>query len=241
MDPSKLVRNPAKVLEALTELPDGQVLAKKTIKIYIPTRFAERNLAEIGVEVYICGIYAMVTEDGFYAVSLVNAMHRIQPDTTNKVVFGETEYFEFVFTPGSVVFPTLNLVRNRTLVYRIYDELIAKGRIPWYVTYRDMAHIFDTAKIHAGTNVGSDHETTELLVSMIARDPKDRTRYYRQVVEQEADMDHVPVAWVPLKSVVYAATNTMNKIAGSYMHDGIVSALVSPAERTENIEALLRR
>jgi hypothetical protein len=219
---------------------DGALVALKTIKIYIPVRFEERSLAEIGVESYIVGVYAMVTEDGYYAVSMVNAMHRISPALTNKVAVGETEYYEFVFTPGSVIFPTINLVRSKPLVYAIYSELISKGRVPWYLSYPDMAHIFETARIHAGTNVGSDHETIELLVSIIARNPQDRTQYRRQIVTNAEDEQKKPIAWVPLKSVVFAATNTMNKIAGSYMQDGIVSALVSPAERTEHIESLIR-
>lgn len=239
MDISKLVRAPAKVHACLQEV-DGALVALKTVKIYIPVRFEERSLAEIGVESYIVGVYAMVTEDGHYAVSMVNAMHRISPALTNKVSVGETEYYEFVFTPGSVIFPTINLVRSKPLVYAIYSELISKGRVPWYLSYPDMAHIFETAKAYAGTNVGSDHETIELLVSIIARNPQDRTQYRRQIVTNSEDEQNKPIAWVPLKSVVYAATNTMNKIAGSYMQDGIVSALVSPAERTEHIESLIR-
>jgi hypothetical protein len=240
MDVTKLKRNPQRVHACLQELEDGRLVATRTVKIYIPTRFEERSMAEIGVESYIVGVYAMVTEDGDYAVSTVCAMHRIEPAATNKVSVGETEYYEFVFTPGSTVFTTLNLVRSKPLVYAIYSELISKGRVPWYLSYEDMAHIFDTAKSHAGTNVGSDHETIELLVSIIARDGADRTKYRRQTVTTDAEEQSTPVTWVPLKSVVYAATNTMNKIAGSYMQDGIVSALVSPAERSEHIESLIR-
>lgn len=241
MHVSQLIRDAARVHSCLQELPDGRVIAKKGLRIQIPTRFVERNLGEIGADKYIVGIYAMITEDGYYAVSLVNAMHQIDPVLINKVVIDETEYFDFVFTPGSTVFKTLNLVRNRTLVYYIYDELVAKGHVPWYVSYEDMGHIFETAGEYAGTRVGKDHESIELLVSMIARDPVNRARYYRQAVTIPEDQEKIPVAWVPLKSVTFAATNTLNKIAGSYMQDGIVSALVSPATRTEHIESLLRR
>ena len=43
-----------------------------------------------------------------------------------------------------------------------------------------------------------------------------------------------------MRSVIYAATNTLNKIAGSYMETGVVSALVSPSDREERIEILLK-
>ena len=193
------------------------------------------------MEIYVVGILAIVVEDKYFGTLIANAMIRITPNQTNKVVFNGDEYYEFVFDPGTTVIPSLQLVKTNTLVYRIYDELFAKGRVPWYMGYLELAKIFDTARYHAGANIGQDHEVTELLVSMIARDHADRTRYYRQTAQSEQDLVTNPPDFIPLKSVAYSATNTVNKLAGSYMQDGIVSALVSPAERTERIEELLRR
>lgn len=222
-------------------MPDESLVTLRGCKIYIPTRFSERSLASVSVETYIVGILAIVVEDKYFGTLIANAMIRITPNQTNKVVFNGDEYYEFVFDPGSTVLPSLQLVKTNTLVYRIYDELFAKGRVPWYMGYLELAKIFDTARHHAGANIGQDHEVTELLVSMITRDHHDRTRYYRQVAQSEQDLVTNPPDFIPLKSVAYSATNTVNKLAGSYMQDGIVSALVSPAERTERIEELLRR
>lgn len=241
MQVKHLIRDASKIHECLQELPDGQLVTKKLVKIYIPARFTERNLATIGVETYIVGIYAMVLEDQYYAVSMVNAMVRIDPDQTNRVKIDEDDYLEFVFTPGSTVIPSVQLVKTGSLVYRIYDEFFGKGRVPWYLGYRELAQIFDTASYHAGASVGTEHEVSELLVSIVARSAQDRTRYYRQTVtDVEAEVQNPPV-FIPLRSVVYAATNTTNKLAGSYMQDGIISALNSPSTRSERIEDLLTR
>ncbi len=241
MDPRKLIKDAARVHAVLQELPDGRLVAKKPCKIYIPARFSERNLASIGIETNIVGIYAMVVEDTYYAVSMVNAMIRIEPTSTIKILIDEEEYYEFSFDAGSTVMATVNLVKTDTLVYRIYDEIISKGHVPWYLDYKVIGKIFDTAKYHAGANIGTNHEVTELIISMIARDAKDRHRYYRQTVKSLADIDKNPPAFIPLRSVIYAATNTTNKLAGSYFNQGMVSALVSPADRVERIEELLRR
>lgn len=131
-------------------------------------------------------------------------------------------------------------MKTDTLVFRIYDEFIAKGRVPWYMGYDELGKLFDTAKTFAGANIGQNHEVTELLVSMIARDPEDRTKYYRQTVKSLGDLVSRPPSIIPLRSVQYSATNTVNKLAGSYWNDALTSALVSPGERTERIEALLR-
>lgn len=241
MDPTRLIRDASKVHAALKELPDGRLVALKNVKIYVPTRFAERGLAFVGIETQVVGIYAIVVDDLYYGVSIVNAMQRIEPSSTVKVMCEGDEYYEFSFERGSTVISTVQLVKTDTLVYRIYDEIISKGRVPWYLGYPELGKLFDTAPYHAGANIGRQHEVTELIVSLIARDPQDRARYYRQVVKTPADLKAKPPVFIPLRSVTYAATNTTNKLAGSYFKEGLVSALVTPADRVERIEELLRR
>lgn len=241
MDIKKLIKNPSKIHECLVELPDGRLITKKQLKIYIPARFEERNLASFGIDIHIVGIYAIVLDDTYYGISLVNASIQIEPTSTMKVDIDEVSHYEFTFEPGSTVMSSVNLVKSDTLVYRIYDEIIAKGHVPWYLGYTELGKLFDTAKYHAGANIGLNHEVTELLVSLISRDPKNRHTYYRKVVQSLDDITKKPPAYISLRSVTYAATNTTNKLAGSYFTDGVVSALVSPSSRVEKVESLLRR
>jgi len=242
MDVSKLIRDASKIHPHLKELDDGRLITLKDCKIYIPVRFSERNLVSIGSETHIVGIYAITMEDTYYGVSMVNAMIRIEPSYRNIVNVDGDDYYEFCFDAGSTVFASVNLVKVDVLTYRIYDELISKGNIPWYLSYdKDLPKIFDTAWYHAGARIGAEHEVTELLISMIARDPNDRVRYYRQAIKTEDDLKNIKPAFIPLKSVTYSATNTTNKLAGSHFSEGVVSALVSPSQRTERIEDLLRR
>jgi hypothetical protein len=222
-------------------MEDTSVVAIKPLRIYIPARFAERNLASVGADTWIVGICATVTEDGFYAVSLINAMWRIEPTATEKVMFDEDEYYEFFFEPGSRFISTTNLVKTDTLVYRIYDEIVSKARVPWYLNYLDMGRLFDTAKKHAGTNVGENQVITELIISIIARDMYDRHIGFRLTLNEPNDMVNKRPAYIALRSVTYAASNTTNKLAGNRFQDGMVSALVTPTERVEKLEELLRK
>jgi hypothetical protein len=241
MDPTKLVRNAAEVHKSLVELDDNRLVTKRNLKIYIPSRFAERGLADIGIDIYIIGICAIVVDDKYYAVSMVNAMWRITPTSTMKVMINDDEYYEFSFEPGSTVLQTTYLVKNDQLVYRIYDEIIAKGRKPWYLGYLELAKLFDTASYHAGANIGRQHETMELIISLIARSQSNRHLYYRSTITDINDLVTNPPAIVPLMSVIYGGSNTLNKLAGSYFSEGMVSSLVSPTERKERIEDLLTR
>ncbi|MNU19611.1 hypothetical protein D3C71_78420 [compost metagenome] len=242
MNPRQRWKRDGQAVQAcLKEMPDGRLVTTKGCKIYIPTRYAGRGLASIGIETHIVGIYAIVVEDQYYAVCNVNAMQRIAPSSSVKVVFDDEEYYEFTFDPGSTVISSLQLVKTDTLVFKIYDEIISKGRVPWYLGYADLGRIFDTAKYHAGANIGQNHEVTELLISMIARDRTDRRIYYRQSVKSLKDAQANPPVFIPLRSTAYGATNTTSKLAGSYFKDGLTSALVSPADRVEPIEEILRR
>jgi len=240
MKPEAMVRDAARVRACLKELPDGRLVALQDLKIQCPERFAERGLAQLGADTRVVGHIAYIVEDKFYAISLVNAMIQLTPTETNRIdVEGDT-YLEFFFEKGSTITPSLQLVKVDTLTYRVYDEILSKGRVPWYIDYMDLGKIFNTAKYHADANVGTNQEVTELIVSLIARDSKDRTKYYRNTVKSLTDIRAKPPAFITLRSVQYAATNTTNKLAGSYFSDGVVSAMVSPADRTERIEAILR-
>ena len=239
MDISQLRRNPEAVKSSLREV-ENRLFVTQPTKIYSPVRFSERNLASVGSEIYIVGIYAIVINDRDWAVSIIDAMVKIEPTSYRIVQIEGDDYFEFYFEPGSVMCPNLDLIKTDTLTYRIYDEIISKGKIPWYLGYLELAGIFDSAKYHAGTNIGSDREVTELIVSLIARNQEDRTKYYRQTVQSIDDLQRSPPTFIPMRSVIYAATNTLNKIAGSYMETGVVSALVSPSDRVEHIESILR-
>lgn len=241
MDVSKLIRDPARVHKALQVTPDGKLVAKQEVKLYIPSRFTEHYLAEIGSTVYIAAIYGMVVEGTYFASSTVNAMMEITPSSMVTILVDGDEYLEFTFDAGAVITPSLKLVKNKPFVFQIYDEFFAKGRVPWYLGYLQMGRIFDTAKKHAGANIGGSHEITELLNSIVARSAKDRHLYYRSTVKSLDDLVKNPPAYIPMRSVQYAATNTLNKLAGSYFNEGVVSALVTPSSRQERIENLLTR
>lgn len=241
MDIKKLMHAPKEVKDALVELPDKRLVAKKPLKIYIPTRYAERGLASIGMETQIVGIFALVVGDVFYAINLWNAVVRIEPTSTMKVMQAGEEYYEFYFEAGSTVCSSTLTVKIDTLTYKIYDEILSKGRVPWYLGYPELARLFDTADKAAGAKIGNKQTVTELIISLIARSAQDRTIFYRQAVTSLQDLHTNPPCYIPLRSVPYAATNTTNKLAGSYFEAGMVAALVTPADRVEKIEALLRK
>lgn len=239
MQIQNLIRDASKVHDALKELPDSSVVAVKDVTIYIPTRFVDRGLAYVGVENHIVAIYAIVVDDMYYGVSTVNAMITIDPTDIGRIKINNDQYFEFTFKPGATVFKSTNLVKSDVLTYKIYDEILSNGNVPWYLSYEDLGGLFDTAKYHAGANIGQNKEVTELIASIITRDPTDKTKYYRSTLENETDLKTKKPVFIGLKNVVYSATNTVNRLGGSYFSQGVVAALVNPAVRKERIEQIL--
>ena len=240
MDQKQLIRSAEHIHSCLSELPDGRVIAVKEVKIYSPYHYLEKSLVTIGQDVFILGIFGITSEDKYLGVSLLNTMVPISPSITNRVKIDGDEYFEFVFKPGDSVFSSTTLVKSDSLVYKIYDTFIAKGSIPFYMSYDDLGKLFDSAAVYAGANLGKNQEVNQLIASMLARDPLDRTKYYRQVVKSDEDIAAITPAYVGLKSIAFSATSTLNKMAGSYFQVGVTSALIDASTRKERIENLLR-
>lgn len=248
MDVKTLKRDPARVKTSLRRMDvkdktgvvtDTQTITTRGCKIMIPARFAEHNLAEIGSQVWILGIYAIIVDDLYYAISLTTAMLRIKPTSIDKVDVKDEPYLVFTFAPGSVVIDSNTLIKKDSIVFEIFSEMIDKGRVPWYINYVDSGHLFSSAKKFAGVNIGTQPEVDWLLVSLIARGSKDLSKYYRSTIASLVDMEKSPPTWTPLKKVSIAATNTMTRIGGNYFDEGVRSALINPSTRPERIESVL--
>src|ERR1035437_2002787 len=168
MDIKSLKRDPDKVKAYLQEMPDSRLITTKGCKIIIPCRYTERGLAEVGIDTHIIGIYCIIVDDAFYGVSLINAIMKIEPTSYIKIKIDEVDFYEFYFEPGSTVISNLNLLKKDVLIYNIFDEILSKRKVPWYINYDDMGHILHSAEYHAGSKIGVNVEVTELIVSLIA-------------------------------------------------------------------------
>ena len=241
MDVSKLFRDPKRILSLLITNKDDTVTTKERIRILAPTRYAERGLSVISSEVYVTGIYALLDDHGNYAISTVPAMQRITPDVINTVEINEVTYHEFIFNKGSTVIANTNLVVDDVYTYLIFDEFFSKGKVPCFINYIDLGNIFRLSTKYAGVSFSKSRDVLEIIASIVARDPDNLYQQYRHVIKSEKDVLAKPPVFVPLDAIQFTATNTTTKLAGSYMSEGVVSALVNPAKRKEQIESLLTR
>jgi hypothetical protein len=233
------LKRDAEYVKGTLEVLGDTIVTRTGCKIHIPVHYQESNLMQIGAENYILGIFAVIVDDAKYCVNSAITMMRIDPTFMSTFKYDDTEYYEFYFEPGSVVFSNTMVMVNDVVAYYVYDEFVAKGRIPWYMTYADMGKLFASSGQYAGISIGANRAVMEMMIASIARNPKDLTQYYRHYRNESTDPE-LPT-WVPGSSVIYGATNTTAKIIGSYFDLAVVSALNNPSTRTERIEDILRR
>lgn len=222
-----------RIIKALRQ-EENTLIANENLRIQIPKRFAKRKLASVGLKTYICCIYAIITDDDKYDISNLPIIGMITPTRTSEVKIEDVEYYEFYFPKNSIIMPNVNLVRRDTLMYNVFDELIYKGNVPWYMMPDDVARISDHAKEVADSAIGEYLTMTEIISSLIARDAIDKKIYYRNTNRKNK------FEFIALGNVFYSATSTMSKLAGNYFADGVVGAIVEQTDESSRVEDIIR-
>lgn len=241
MNIDQFTRDADKVHAALKEV-GNQLIAVKECKIYVPEHYMGSFLGSMDDDgVRIIGIYGITVDDKYYATSRCTTMINIDPSIINIVEIDGMNYMEFFFQKGDVVIKNTNLICISTLLFRIYDEIVAKGKVPWYITYQDLCLLFDTAKAHGEVNLGVESAIIEMVGSSMARNSEDKTLFFRHLLKTKADKEKLSPEFVGLRSVAYGATNTTAKLLGAYFQEGMTSALITKSERSESIEEILRK
>jgi hypothetical protein len=243
MRSSEFTRDAKAVYACFTEVENGgttQLVVTKPMKVYIPARFEQHDMAVFENEISFVGICAMCTMDNKYAVSTVTAFMRSEPSLVNSVNIDDVDYVEMTYEPGSLLVANTNLVKIDNLMYRIYDEFFAKGRVPWYLGYQELGKLFEHSSYYAGVTVGSNPAIVEMIAATICRNPLNVKQYYRQSLQSMDELVSNPPTVIPLREVSYGATNATAKLMGPYFDDNVTSTIVSPGERVERVERLLR-
>lgn len=229
-------RDAATIKQQLQETKSNQLITKVPCIIEFPKRYVERNMAEIGIENYVFGIYALIMGDT-YAVSVIPASIKTTPYRISEVERDGVVYYNFHYEAGNVLIENTYLVRRDVQVYSIMEEFFLKGNVPWYLDYEDLGKILDLAKYHADSDAGQNYAVIEALTAYVGRSSNNRAIQYRHSKkDQKSNVSFIGI----YGNVFYAAPGTVNKLAGSYFDDGVVSALTQPSTEVSHVEKLLR-
>jgi len=240
MRASDYKRSKTRVDACLKRVGDS-LIALEPLRIHIPERFAERDLAVIEDVSCVLGFLAIITEDNYYAASTVTGMFYTDPDRVGRCVVDDKGYIELSYDKGSRVISNTNIVMIDNMIHRVYTEMYGKGNIPWYYSYEDLPRMFYETGKYNGVKLGADLSILEYAAAQLCRDPDDPTKYYRQRPNAKAESVTNPPYFVGLRNVAFGATNLASKLPGSYFDDGMTSVLTRPSDRSERLETMLRQ
>ena len=231
-------RNP-KAAELYLYRDDESYIAKRPCKVIFPKRYEDKALAVISTECYVYGFFMLLFDNGEYTVLNILTYVKLIPQKLEVVDIGGNDYYQMSFFAGDVVMPKKVLVTDDA-VYPVMQEMYFNAKIPFYATYDDIGYLFRTALTHANSGVASNYEVFELIVAAIARSSKDNTLNIRHVGKKLSDFEIDKIVYAGLNNVFLSVNSTTSRLNGAYTEDGIVSALVKPAKKTDIVEAVLR-
>lgn len=233
-------RSKSRIDAAMTRVGDTMV-ALEPLRIHIPERYLERDLAVLEDVSYILGCMAIITEDNYFASSSVTAKLKTEPDRIGRTVIDDVGYVELSYDKGSRIIASTNPVVIDNLPHRIYTEFFGKGKIPWFYDQDDIPVIFKNSGKYNGVTLGADPAIWEYISATLCRNPDDPTQYFRQIPNSKAMLKTKDPFFVALRNVSFGSTNVTAKLGGSYFDPGMTSALANPSDRPERFESMLRQ
>ena len=236
-DITRLKRNSSVIKNKFKNIKDITVTTDD-ILVMFPEKFISKKLCDIGADVRVIGIYAII--DYYNNYSIVNApiMQRLLPNNISDVEVNGKPYKLLSFDKDSVFLATNKLVVADNFVYNLFEDLFLNGNIPWYLNYKDVVNMFAESKKYANSNIGNDLMAFEILTSIISRSQSDKKVYYRQTLDKVKE-DTMP-AYVGPNDIYYSYDNTGAKILGNYFGEGLISAIVDKEKETSATAEVLR-
>ncbi len=218
----------------------SEEVATSPLRIIFPERYLDGPLTVLGEVVYIVGYFAVIDESNNYSICSLPAMIRTEPDRITTTTVDDVPYCTFHYDVGSRLVANINLVIDDNLPHKIYTELLALGRIPFYFNYESVYRFFLETKKYNGYELGSNSVLWEYLAATISRDPNDPSRLYRNR-KDIGDRTKRPVpTFIGLNNVAMGATDAFNRQGGSYAREGLTATLADPSTRAERMESILR-
>ena len=222
-----------KVIKSILYEKDNKIYTKEKLMIEFPKWYEDKELLSLGDQTYLYGVFALI-KDNFYSVSTIPTLIQVSPTIITEIKKGEEIYTQFIFGENKVVIENTQVVKQELLSYNMFSQFFLNAKIPWYIGYDDLVKIMDNLPEYAKSQLGDNWIANELVVSFITRYKENKAIFHRQKVEEDYD-------FVDLNNVYYSAISTLNKLAGNYFSESLVSALVQKEREPTKLEMVVRK
>ena len=227
----QLTRNKDAVSKHLS-IREGAYFTDTTTIIEFPKWYEDKELYVSESVHYLYGLFAIIIGND-YSVSRIPTVLTTSPVMVTEVEKDGEVYINLHYGAGSKLLESSKAIMQPYLAYNFFDGFFLQAKVPWYIAYEDLSVIMDNTVSYGGTNLGSNQTSNELLCSFIARQSKDKRAFYR------LDPKGAP-AFVDLMDVRYSSLSTVNKLAGNYFNEALVSALVQKEKKPTTLEKHVR-
>jgi len=236
---SGLKRNPDIIKKCFKKVGKSLVVTK-SIRVIFPDRYNNIDLALIGKTTRVVAIYAILDDEGNYAISNLPIFIELTPSNISDIDIDGNINKVLHFEAGEMYTPSSALVIDNRFLYDLFNEFYINGRIPWFMDYSDAISIFEKTKKYANSDLGENPITMEILSSIIARPKGNLNIFYRQKIKSIKDIVANKPEYIGLMNIFYTFDNTVSKLVGSYYSKGVSSAIVNKETSTTKIEEILR-
>ena len=217
-------------IQKLIYLKDNQYFCKKKLTIEFPQWYESKELLTLGDETYLYGVFALIVDD-VYTVSTIPTLIKTTPVVINEITKDDEQYLQFVYGDNKPFIDNTSVVKHELLSYNMFSSFFLNANIPWFIEYEDLVRIMDNLPNYAKSNLGINWIANELVVSFITRYKEDKRIFHRHKLKE--------YDYVDLNDVYYSAISTINKLAGNYFTESIVSALVQKEVEPTKLEQMV--
>jgi len=236
---SSLKHKPDIIKKLFSNVGDS-IVAKGDLTIVFPDRYVSKGLAVMGSTINLLAVFAIIDTKGNYGVVSAPVIMGVSPDNVRDVLIDGDLHKAVEVRDGSVVVANRNLLKQEGFMYDLFDEFFLQGRVPWYLTYDMLSDMFSEARKYAGSKIGNDPLAMEIVTAIVSRDPDNKTVSYREYLSRNKGKAKAFPEYVGISNVYYSYNNTLAKVMGGYMQQGITTAIVHKEDKTSKVSGLLR-
>lgn len=227
-----LKRDKEYVQKTILKKEDGYYTTKKTI-IEFPKWYEDKGLYEISDNTFLFGIFAIIVDDK-YSVSRIPTVINTTPLMVKEVEREDGVYIQLLYGPGDKFINSTSVLMQPYLSYEYFHGYYMMANMPWYITDEDLVRTMDNTTRYAGNNLGNSEIANEVLAAFVSRTPEDKRIFYRTHPNGKP-------YYVGLMDVRFSTLSTLNKLAGNYPEESLVSALVNKEKRPTTLENHARK
>lgn len=234
-----LIKNSELISGYFREVKDV-IIVDADIKIVFPERFVEKEFVFLGNTIRLLGIYGIIDDNNNYAYTLAPIFQELSPSNVSEIMIDGVLNKVLEFKKGDIFMVDTTLVKTDAFIYDLYNEFYIKGNMPWFLKYNETSEILLESNKYADSNIGNNPLAFEILSAIISRDSEDKTKYVKNLIENDKQKLTQDVTYVGLNNIYYSYTNTGSRVIGGYYGSGISTAMVDPEKKSTDLMDILR-